>query len=325
MVAKSNSHIKDQVDSASDTLTITDPQGVIQYANKAKSKRTGFDIAEMIGKNPGNLWGGNMTHQFYLDMWNTIAYEKKALSINIVNKNKKGKTYEEQLEINPITDDQGDIKYYIETTRNLNSSIFLTIKAKAKKFPEFLSDVLIVPTKSLFVNRDSDTRLIQSAQKNPQKFGKIYTKYYEQIYVYFFERVGYDAQRAEDLAADTFFKALKYLPKFQTSNASYITYLRKIAHNVLVNNYKTVSRHPVCNIDDLELPFKSTNPSLELQELVQKANLLLSEIERSIVEMKYFECLSIHEIAILLNKSDNAVKLHLSRARKKLKEYIGQQ
>jgi RNA polymerase sigma factor (sigma-70 family) len=45
----------------------------------------------------------------------------------------------------------------------------------------------------------------------------------------------------------------------------------------------------------------------------------LGKTEQKILSMKYQEGFSVQEIAATLNKSENAVKLQLSRARKKLR------
>ena len=50
---------------------------------------------------------------------------------------------------------------------------------------------------------------------------------------------------------------------------------------------------------------------------------VLSDVEQYVILMKYRDGLKVAEIAALLDKSENAVKLHLGRARKKLSEAIG--
>ena len=45
----------------------------------------------------------------------------------------------------------------------------------------------------------------------------------------------------------------------------------------------------------------------------------LSEIEQRIIRMKYVEGYKSKEIAVMIGKTENAVKLHLSRGRKKIK------
>lgn len=50
--------LKDAFDLLDDHVVITDPNGAILYANKAVERNTGYILEEILGKNPGDLWGG---------------------------------------------------------------------------------------------------------------------------------------------------------------------------------------------------------------------------------------------------------------------------
>ncbi|MBI3421053.1 MAG: PAS domain-containing protein, partial [Candidatus Sungbacteria bacterium] len=43
-----------------DHVVITDENANILYANKGVEQNTGFFVNEIIGKTPGDLWGGKM-------------------------------------------------------------------------------------------------------------------------------------------------------------------------------------------------------------------------------------------------------------------------
>jgi RNA polymerase sigma factor (sigma-70 family) len=61
----------------------------------------------------------------------------------------------------------------------------------------------------------------------------------------------------------------------------------------------------------------------DLKRIVNESLALLSEVQRSIVLLKDYEGYSYDEIGEMLNLSEQQVKVYLFRARKKVKEYIG--
>jgi RNA polymerase sigma factor (sigma-70 family) len=61
----------------------------------------------------------------------------------------------------------------------------------------------------------------------------------------------------------------------------------------------------------------------DLKEVIHQALKLLPEIQRSIILLKDYEGYSYAEIGEILNLNESQVKVYLFRARKKIKEYIG--
>lgn len=94
-------------------ILITDINGNILYANKAAQKMTGYSMQEMLGKNPGDLWGGHEPNSFYANMWKTIKDDKKPFVGRVRNMNKNGFEYTQELHIIPLLDDRGSAKYFV--------------------------------------------------------------------------------------------------------------------------------------------------------------------------------------------------------------------
>ncbi len=109
------------VDHATDQIIITDPKGIIIYANNALKKTNGFTPEESIGKKAGgsDLWGGLMPKDFYKDMWQTIKIDKKTFSGEVVNRNKEGKEYFASASITPVLDKRGEIIFFVGIERNI--------------------------------------------------------------------------------------------------------------------------------------------------------------------------------------------------------------
>lgn len=100
-------------DVLADHVVVTDAEGNIIYANKAAEKHTGYSFSEMIGKTPGDLWGGQMSKEFYEKMWEQIKRFKIPYAGEVENKNKDGYKYWQELRICPIVDDNGEVKFFI--------------------------------------------------------------------------------------------------------------------------------------------------------------------------------------------------------------------
>ncbi|MDO8470881.1 MAG: PAS domain S-box protein [bacterium] len=105
--------MKTGFDLLDDHVIVTDNHGNILYANKAVEKNTGFSVSEVIGKNPADLWGGEMPKEFYEKMWHTIKTEKKPFVGEVQNKKKDGTLYWQELHISPVLDRNGNITFFI--------------------------------------------------------------------------------------------------------------------------------------------------------------------------------------------------------------------
>ena len=100
-------------DLVTDHVVITDSEANILYANKGVEATTGFSHMEIIGKNPGDLWGGHMPKEFSEDMWHTIKTLKRPFQGEVENHNKDGDSYWQELRIFPILDHEGEVKFFI--------------------------------------------------------------------------------------------------------------------------------------------------------------------------------------------------------------------
>jgi PAS domain S-box-containing protein len=101
-----------------DQIIVTDPEGIILFANPITQKNTGFSINELIGTKAGKKWGGLMEQGFYQNMWDTIKTQKKTFSGEIKNKRKNGEEYSAYVIISPIIQN-GQITHFISVERDI--------------------------------------------------------------------------------------------------------------------------------------------------------------------------------------------------------------
>ncbi|MCB1178054.1 MAG: PAS domain S-box protein, partial [Leptospiraceae bacterium] len=117
-IADSLKKFKEAVDNTSDQIIITDPKGLILYANSAIENIAGYTSVEVIGKTPA-LWGKVMGDNFYKKLWNRIEVEKKPFRGEVKNRRKNGELYDVDSQIFPILDNNGEVKFYVGIERDI--------------------------------------------------------------------------------------------------------------------------------------------------------------------------------------------------------------
>lgn len=294
-------------------VVITDYRGIIGYSNPAQSKLTGFSFAEIIDSRPGDLWGGQMPASYYSKMWETIGSGKEYRDV-VVNQKKSGERYLDQLSITPIiTTDYN--KYYIQ-------SLVPNLKEYLSKLENNDFERLFNDSRVEFKDRYEDSTLLNLSKDNLNNYSKLYQKYYQKLKNYILPRVKYDNFVAEDISQETFSRAIRYVNNYSQANSSYFTYLVKIAHTVLARWYDTQNKTLLMEDEDLDMIADKSREYAEIKSDIENSLASLNQLESQILKMYYIEGYSVHEIAILLNKSPNAIKLHMSRARKKAKNTL---
>ncbi len=104
---------------AANAIVITNRQGVIEWANQAFTDLTGFGLGEVVGRAPGDLIkSGVHGEDYYQDMWTTIL-AGKVWHCEIVNRNKAGQHYSEEMTITPVRDDRGEISHFVAIKQDI--------------------------------------------------------------------------------------------------------------------------------------------------------------------------------------------------------------
>lgn len=107
------------VEHASDHIVITDPDGIILYANRAVTGITGYMPAEIIGTKAGVKWGKRMSPAVYRQLWHHIKKEKRQYHGEFHNIRKNGETYIAEAKIAPVLDEQGAVLYFVGIERDV--------------------------------------------------------------------------------------------------------------------------------------------------------------------------------------------------------------
>ncbi|VAX15608.1 diguanylate cyclase/phosphodiesterase (GGDEF & EAL domains) with PAS/PAC sensor(s) [hydrothermal vent metagenome] len=111
--------LKRALDQTSEMVSITNNKGVIEYANRAMEKVTGYSSEELIGRTPRVFKSGEHGNEFYRNMWDTIK-AGDTWSDCIINKNKSGELADEEMTISPIKDHKDDITHFVAIKRDIS-------------------------------------------------------------------------------------------------------------------------------------------------------------------------------------------------------------
>lgn len=172
------------------------------------------------------------------------------------------------------------------------------------------------------MKEQTDINLIKSAKRNPDNFGLLYAKYYKKVYNYLYYHLEYDKETAKDLTQDTFLRAFKDIIRFEDRGYTYLAYLLRIAHNLLINHFRTPRRQvpleKVPEISDSLSIIQSVDVKIQIEAVWGKVSRQLSTSAKGAMIMKYSKDMSIRNIAQALGKSENAIKIMLYRSRKKI-------
>jgi RNA polymerase sigma-70 factor, ECF subfamily len=180
---------------------------------------------------------------------------------------------------------------------------------------------------------ESDELLVELARTDPQAFGELYERHVKRVYNYIYYRVGRQHE-AEDLTAKTFTQALAHLPRYRQQGVPFYAWLLRIAHNLVANWYRD-NRRPLLPLEEADnVGSREGNPEAETESREERRVLLaavarLPADRQQLILLRFSEGLKAAEIAVVMGRSEGAVKALLHRTleglRKNLTEHTGEQ
>ena len=160
---------------------------------------------------------------------------------------------------------------------------------------------------------------------NTEAFTYLYEQNVARIYNYIFYRVGSEVD-AEDITARVFHKAFDHIDRYEEKGIPFSAWLYRIAHNLTANWYRDTRRKKEVSLEDqLDLPHQGDLPERAVEQNQEK-DLLLKAIRRlpqdrqQLILLKFLEDLSNAEIAIIMGRTEGAVKSLYHRSLLSLRE-----
>ncbi|MFM2079001.1 MAG: hypothetical protein RJA49_2891 [Actinomycetota bacterium] len=107
------------IDQAAEAIVVTDLAGLIRYVNPAALKSSGYELEEVLGRNPRLFQSGLHDRRFYADMWNRLRGGQPWHGV-LVNRRKDGEFYEEDATIAPVHDQSGKRIAFVAVKHDLS-------------------------------------------------------------------------------------------------------------------------------------------------------------------------------------------------------------
>jgi len=96
---------------------------------------------------------------------------------------------------------------------------------------------------------EEEVTLIEQAKTDPEAFGRLYDTYYQPVFGFLISRTR-NAEVAKDLCSETFFQALKNIPRYESRGRPFKSWLFAIAVAQVGNHYRSRKRWLSVTIDE---------------------------------------------------------------------------
>jgi len=176
--------------------------------------------------------------------------------------------------------------------------------------------------------RFAELDTIQQAQNGcSAAYGTLYDQHMGAIYRYIYKRVGESAE-AEDLTQTVFIKAWQALRDYKPTGAPFRAWLYRIAHNAVVDYYRT-QRDPLLWDDLVWMTDPHSTPEKRLldterQETVQNAIAELRPTYQAVIVRRFLNNMDYVETAAELGSQVNNVRVLQHRALDALRRVLAQ-
>lgn len=131
------------------TVLITNAKGEIEYGNKKLLELTGYELDEVIGKNPVMFSAGETPVEVYKDLWTTILSGKEWHGI-LRNKKKDGTVFTEEMWVSVITNNAGKITNFVAVKEDVTERQMMQQKVWKQAHYDSLTGL---PNRMLFTDR----------------------------------------------------------------------------------------------------------------------------------------------------------------------------
>ena len=130
------------------SVIITDTDGNIEYVNPKFTATTGYEVEEVLGKNPRILKSGSQSKDYYRELWKTISNGQEWTG-ELQNRKKSGEIFWESASIPPITSEGGTITHYLAvkediTQRKLADEILRISEERFRKISGASLDAIVL-------------------------------------------------------------------------------------------------------------------------------------------------------------------------------------
>lgn len=169
--------------------------------------------------------------------------------------------------------------------------------------------------------------IARAIEGDVEAFSDLYNRYVTRIYNYIYYRTG-NAFDAEDITSKVFYRAFRHMRTYKEKGVPFSAWLYRIAHNLVANWHRDNSRKKEISLDEYhQSPDNNDYPENVLEDdqerdyLIKAIRKLPAERQHLLI-LKYVEHLSNVEIAVIMGRSEGAVKSLYHRTLLSLREKL---
>ncbi|HXF26035.1 MAG TPA: sigma-70 family RNA polymerase sigma factor [Bryobacteraceae bacterium] len=190
----------------------------------------------------------------------------------------------------------------------------------------------LIPVLSALIDPGNDPELVRRLKnRDPEAMADLYDRYGRITYSLIY-RIVRNAAMAEDLVQETFLRIWNRVHAFDEQKGSLSPWVLTVARNRAIDYLRSVDgrrRESVFELEKMEEPALFSNlendiMNMDRAQILREAFLKLSENQRTVIELAYYEGLSQSEMAERLQQPLGTVKTWVRTALKTLRNEIEQ-
>jgi RNA polymerase sigma-70 factor (ECF subfamily) len=175
------------------------------------------------------------------------------------------------------------------------------------------------------LHRDDKALAELAQQGNPAAFGEIYDRHASLVYHYAYTLLA-NRSEAEDLAAETFLRALEAIKRYRWTGRPLSSWLLTIARNLGMSQLRRRQRakdafRPLPASTSSKPAEANSAHGVDIHDLHQ-ALATLSPVQREVIILRFVLGLDYPQVAQVVGKSVNNVRVIQCRALQKLREKL---
>ena len=175
------------------------------------------------------------------------------------------------------------------------------------------------------MEQEEEKSIVKKAQKDPKFFEKLYREYHDKIHRYVQGMVS-NATIADDLTSVVFEKALEKISSFRWQGVSFGSWLYRIARNTVYDYFRSARTRRTSQLGPSMEESIDAKVSLEENVLHDESELKLYSViaklnsnDQYLLYYRYFEGMSVREVARKVKMSEANVATRLHRIRNELR------
>lgn len=159
--------------------------------------------------------------------------------------------------------------------------------------------------------QDEEALMIYRAQQaDPAAWDEVFQRYYDSVFTFVLCRVG-ERPAAEDITSEVFVEAWKGIRRFKYRGTPLVSWLYRIAHNLLADYHRGRSRTRTQPLNEDITSHTAAQDEAEQVAVWQSVSQAMKQLtldQQQVLVSRFVHGLSLAETGEILGKNENAIK-----------------